>query len=133
MKQLDFMERLRDEVKKIVKDLPLGIGTLGERDSVAIVNMPGGEEVMYMSRKREKTYNISVLMKHKKDSECFNVLTAVYQHVENLQDLTSLNDSYEFVSALTVNLPSKQGYDEKGYQVWAVDFAINILIERGVV
>ena len=132
-KKLDFMQGLKRELEQLNLGIPITIGLLGEAESIALINLAGGEEVVYMDRKRDKVYNVGVLIKHRQDGVCFNALTEVYQRLENAKDIPSMNDSYEFIGIKTSNLPHKSGVDEKGFNVWSTDFAVRILIYKGVI
>ena len=135
MKQLDFLDRLRDTLNQVT--LPpdvqgFELGMLRDDPSIAIIPQPSGEEQIYFGGKRNKVYNIGILMKHHYDGVCNDTLTNVYQYLERLRDLPSLNESYEFVMLRTTNLPNKVGHDDFKNQVWSVDFAITITIYKGV-
>lgn len=135
MKQLDFLERLKDTLDQVTLPNDISefhLGMLKDDPSIAIIPQPSGEEQVYFGGKRNKVYNIGILMKHPYDGVCNDVLTNVYQFLEQTKDLPSSNDSYEFVSLRTTNLPNKVGHDDFSNQVWSADFAITITIYKGV-
>lgn len=126
------MARLIDVIKAVGVSVPIEVGLMREEPSMTLFNLAGGEELVYMNGEREKTYNIGILMKHESDSVCFNELTNVYQKLENLKELKSKNDSFDFSTIITANLPNKTGVEPKGLNVWSADFKIKILIYKGV-
>ena len=136
MKQLDFLPRLQAVVEAVNLPSPIDkveIGMLTESPSIALMPLAGGEEIVYYSGKRQKTLNVSVMMKHPSDAACFNTLTTIYRTLENLSRLDSNNDSFSFGKATTANLSHKVGVDEKNLNVWNSDFKFEILIEKGVI
>lgn len=126
------MERLYDVVVATVPSVKVSIGVLDENESITLMNLAGGDEVVYMSGKRDKTYNVAVLMKHRQDSVCFNTLNTIYQALERVKELESVNDSFRFLGVQTANLPHKTAIDEKGLNIWEIDFKIHVEIYKGV-
>lgn len=133
--RLDFLERLREKLNVIY--LPNEIKSFGlnlvlETECATILLLPGGEEQKFMDGSRDKQHNLSVVMKHKSDRVCFDVLTDVYRLIENIRHLPSDNGSYEYIGSRTLNLPNKVGQDPKGLNLWSADFQITINIQKGV-
>lgn len=134
MKQLDLMKVLNDKIKSLglyVTDSKIGL--LGPSESMSIMAMPGGDEVVYMDGMRDKDYQVQVNAKSKNQNNCLNALTTVYQTLENLVDLPSRNGSYEFNKVSTQSLPSLVMQDEQGYFVWQLSISVKITIYEGVV
>lgn len=132
-KELDFMSNLN----KVINDMGLyarsGIGLLKADESISIMAMPGGAEVEYMDGTRDKDYQIQVNAKSKNQLNCYNALNYIYQVLENLQELPSLNDSYEFNKIKTTSLPSLLQQDEQGFYIYVLSISAKITIYQGVI
>lgn len=130
--KLDFMDRLNDKINSLGLYAKSTIGLLGEDESLSIMAMPGGPETIYFDGTRDKDYQIQVNAKSKNQLHCFDALTTIYQTLENLEELPSQNNSYEFNKIETKSLPSILGQDEQGYFIYVLSISAKITIYQGV-
>lgn len=131
--ELDFILQLNSKINSLGLFAPCYIGLLGAEDSLSIMAMPGGDEVVYMDGVRDKDYQVQVNVKSRDQLACINALTYIYQVLENLEDLASKNGSYDFQKIETKSLPNLVGQDEQGFFVYALNISAKISIYKGVV
>lgn len=131
-KQLDFMLKLNQKINSLGLYTNSTIGLLGTSESLSIMAMPGGAETVYMDGTRDKDYQVQVNAKSKNQMNCFDALTAIYQTLENLEDLPSGNGSYEFQKITTTSLPSLLEQDEQGFFIYVLSISAKITIYQGV-
>ncbi|MER2172170.1 MAG: minor capsid protein [Psychrobacillus psychrodurans] len=129
---LDFLDKLNDQINSLGLYAPSSIGLLDVDESLSIMAMPGGTEVEYMDGTRDKDYQVQVNAKSMDQLNCFNALTAIYQTLENLSDLPSSNGSYEFNKISTQSLPSLVMQDEQRFYIYQLSLSAKITIYRGV-
>ena len=130
--KLDFLSVLNKEVNTLGLYAVSKIGTLSPTDSISLMAMPGGEEVVFMDGMRDKTYNIQIDAKSKRQDFCLDALTTIYQHLETLGSLPSVNGSYEFKNINTLSLPSLIMQDDQSYFICTVSISVEITIYKGV-
>lgn len=130
--ELDFMDRLNDEINSLRLYAHCTIGLLGENESLSIMAMPGGAETVYMDGVRDKDYQVQVNAKSMDQLNCFNALTTIYQTLENLTDLPSDNGSFDFQKITTQSLPSLVMQDDQGFFIYALSISAKITIYERV-
>lgn len=130
--ELDFMQQLNRHLNTLKLFAYSTIGVLDTTDSISIMAMPGGAETVYFDGVRDKYYNIQVNTKSKNQQHCLNALTTIYQNLENLNDLPSANDSYDFEHFDTNSLPSLVYVDEQGFFIYELSIVAKITIYQGV-
>lgn len=126
-KELDFIDRLADFIDGYSFPYKLKVGSLDEDESMAIMTLPGGDEVIYFDGVRDKTINIAIDIKTKSTIQAYQSLNVLFQLLESLVDLPSQNDSYDFNGITTTNAPNKIGQDEH-YELWECTFAFDLTI-----
>ncbi len=131
-KSLDFMDQLNNKINSLDLFANCRIGLLGTSDSLSIMAMPGGAETVYFDGVRDKSYQVQVNAKSKNQLHCFDSLTKIYQTLENLTDLPSLNGSFDFQSISVPNLPNLIAHDEQGYFIYGLSLSAKITIYKGV-
>ncbi|KYG28177.1 minor capsid protein [Alkalihalobacillus trypoxylicola] len=127
---LDFLDILNNKINELNLYARSTIGLLGEEDSISIMAMPGGAEVVYYSGVRDKDYQIQVNAKSQNQLNCFNALTTIYQTLERLNELPSSNGSYSFDSINITSLPSLVNQNEQGYYEFALSISAKITIYK---
>lgn len=130
--KLDFLDVLNNKINSLGLFTTSTIGLLSEGDSLSIMAMPGGEETVFFDGARDKDYQIQVNAKSKNQLNCFDALTEIYQILENIDDLPSMNGSYDFQRVETKSLPNFVGQDEQGFFVYACNLSCKITIYKGV-
>lgn len=133
MKELDFLLQLNNKINSLGLFAPCYIGLLDEGESISIMAMPGGDEVVYFDGVRDKNYQVQINAKSKNQLNCINALTYIYQTLENMSDLPSANGSFDFQKITTQSLPSLLEQDEQGFFVYVLSISAKITIYEGVV
>lgn len=130
--ELDFMIQLNNKINSLGLYAPCSIGLLDDGESISIMAMPGGDEVVYFDGIRDKNYQVQINAKSKNQLNCINALTHIYRTLENLDDLPSENGSYEFQKITTQSLPSLLEQDEQGFFIYVMSISARITIYEGV-
>ena len=133
-KELDFIWRLNDYVNTLDLFARSNVGLLEETESLSVMAMPGGEEIVYFDGTRDKNLNIQINAKSKNQLNCIDALSKIARTLENLKegDIQSHNDSFEFESIRVTSFVSIVGQDEQGYFIYQVSLAAKITIHKGV-
>ncbi|WP_019377671.1 minor capsid protein [Virgibacillus halodenitrificans] len=129
---LDFMLKLNQKINSMNLFANSTIGLLDESESISIMPMPGGAETVYFDGSRDKDYQVQVNTKSKRQDNCMNALTTIYQTLEQLEELPSSNGSYDFQSITTASLPSLVMMDEQGFFIYQLSISAKITIYQGV-
>ncbi|MGE7113943.1 phage tail terminator protein [Lysinibacillus sp. NPDC047702] len=108
------------------------IGALEANESISVMAMPGGQEMVYFDGMRDKQQQVQINAKSKQQNNCINFLTTIFQKLENLDDLPSENNSYEFNNIRIVGMPSLIAVDEQGYFIYQLSISVQITINKGV-
>lgn len=140
MMELDFLLKLNQYINnqrltgsKSNKPLMSQIGLLGTDESMSIMAMPGGAQVVFMNGDREKAYQVQINVKSKRQDICMNALNVLSKKLENLMDLPSSNNSYEFQEIVITSFPSFLQQDEQGFFIWVLSISAELTIFKGVV
>lgn len=126
--ELDFMQKLNQKINSMNLFAHSSIGDLDADESISIMPMPGGEETVYFDGIRDKHYQVQVNTKSRDQANCLNALTTIYQTLENLEDLSSDNGSFDFQSIKTASLPALVMVDEQGFFIYALNISCKITI-----
>lgn len=138
--ELDFLLKLNQYINSqrltgsaLNKPLTSQIGLLKDDESMSIMAMPGGAQVVFMNGDREKAYQVQINVKSKRQDVCMNALNALSKKLENLMDLPSSNNSYEFQEIVITSFPSFLQQDEQGFFIWVLSISAELTIFKGVV
>src|SRR5699024_10207727 len=96
-KELDFIWRLNDYINTLDLFAWSVVGVLGDGDSVSLMAMPGGEEIVFHDGTRDKNYQMQVNAKSLNQLNCIESLSQVARVLENLQEgeIQSQNDTFD--------------------------------------
>lgn len=133
MKELDFLVQLNRYINKQNFFVKSVIGVLGKEESLSIMAMPGGAEKVFFDGTRDKDYQVQINAKSKKQDDCINTLSMLFQKLENLTDLPSENGSYDYQETKITSLPSLIMIDEQGFFMYELSISATITIHKGVV
>ena len=133
MKELDFLVQLNRYINSLGLFARSEIGVLKATESIALMAMPGGAETVYFDGTRDKDYQVQINAKGKKQDNCINSLSGLFQKLENLTDLPSDNGSYDFQQIKITSLPSLIMVDEQGFFMYELSISATITIHKGVV
>lgn len=138
--ELDFLEKLNQYINsqrlagsKPNEPLTSQIGLLKVDESMSIMAMPGGAQVVFMNGDSEKAYQVQINVKSKRQDVCMNALNALSKKLENLMNLPSSNNSYEFQEIVITSFPSFLQQDEQGFFIWVLSISAELTIFKGVV
>lgn len=138
--ELDFLLKLNQYInaKKLAgsissKPLTSQIGILRADESMSVMAMPGGAETVFWDGTRDKAYQVQINVKSKRHDVCMNALNVIAKKLENLTELPSSNDSYEYQQINITSNPSFVTNDEQGFFIWALSISATLTIFKGVV
>lgn len=134
MQNLDFLLRANQHIntlglytRSIVGPLPDG------KVGISLIPLPGGAQVEYMDGSRDKDYNLQISAKSEDPQECLNALYAIGHSLEQLQDLPSSNNSYDFDRFVVTSMPSLVMQDAQHFFIYQLTVVAKIFIKKGVV
>lgn len=130
---MDFLERLAERINQI-KGLPVLCepGYLGTNESLGVYPIPGSRDVnVYMDGTKDVQLNYEIAMKSKIQGRIHSTLWLIQNELENLQKLSSKDDSFIFNSITITNKPFINDADEQGWFVFLLNIQANITILKG--
>lgn len=132
--ELDFIWRLNDYINRLGLFAWSDVGMLSDSDSISLMAMPGGDEVVYFDGVRDKHYQIQINAKSLNQLNCVEALSHVARVLENLQEgeIQSHNNSFDFESIEIKSLPNIVGQDEQGFFIYAISVSAKITIYERV-
>ena len=139
MRELDFLLMLNQYINSLNlvgtagRTLVSKIGLLQTTESIAISASPGGAENVFYDGSRDKEYQVQISCKSLRQDVCMNALNNLSTKLENLSNLMSGNDSYEFQGINITSLPSLLGEDDKNYFIWVVSISAQLHIRKEVI
>ena len=133
-KELDFIWRLNDYINTLDLFAQSNVGILDAGDSLSVMAMPGGEEIVYFDGTRDKHLNIQINAKSKNQLSCIDALSKIARILENLEEdaVKSENDSFYFDLINIISPVSIVAHDEQGYFIYALSISAKITIYQGV-
>ncbi|WBX81291.1 minor capsid protein [Virgibacillus salarius] len=127
---MDFMQRLNERINSI-DQLPIEskMGYLGADESLVLYPLPGSQIVtQYMDGTTDQQLNYEIAMKSKVQSKIHQSLWAIQTELENLTELESQDNSFEFEELIITNKPFINNADEQGWFVFLLDVQANITV-----
>jgi hypothetical protein len=122
---MDFGERLKEAITGLNQPIPTILGTLTEQESAALTSMPGGQVIRaYMDGEKDKRLNYQYAIKCQagRSSIANTQLWTVTNYLEGLDELTSMDGSFQFDTININSQPAQSNADEAGFYYWTVDF-----------
>ncbi|GAA0415066.1 minor capsid protein [Virgibacillus salarius] len=127
---MDFMQRLNERINSI-DQLPIEskMGYLGADESLVLYPLPGSQIVtQYMDGTTDQQLNYEIAMKSKVQSKIHQSLWAIQTELENLTELESQDNSFEFEELIITNKPFINNADEQGWFVFLLNVQANITV-----
>lgn len=127
---MDFIERLTARVNEI-PGLPINckVGYLGTDESFVVYPLPGSRTVIeYMDGTKDQQLNFEFAMKSKSQRNIHQTLWSVQNVLEDLEELESHDDSFEFQDLIITNKPFINQMDDQGWFVFLLDIQANITV-----
>jgi hypothetical protein len=124
---MDFGPRLKNAINAL--DLPIAtiLGTLTATESAALYPMPGGQVVRaYMDGEKDEALNYEYAIKTKDAEKAGEQIWQVTEMLERLNELASMDDSFQFDNISVTSKPSQSIADEQGYFYWVIDFTATL-------
>ena len=127
---MDFIDRLTDRVNEI-PGLPIScrVGYLDTEESFVVYPLPGSRTVTeYMDGTKDQQLNFEFAMKSKSQRNIHQTLWSVQNVLEDLEELESHDDSFEFQDLIITNKPFINQMDDQGWFVFLLDIQANITV-----
>ena len=130
---MDFIERLTERVNEI-PDMPINcrIGYLDTSESFVVYPLPGSKTVTeYMDGTKDQQLNFEFAMKSKSQSKIHATLWLVQNILDDLDELESQDNSFEFNNLIITNKPFINNADDQGFFTFLLDVQAQITILKG--
>lgn len=114
---MDFLERLTDRVN-LIPNLPKNceMGYLDVGESFVVYPLPGSRVIReYMDGVKEQQLNFEFAMRSQSQATINQTLWLVQNELENLNDIASGNESFEFIDLIITNKPYINQADDRGF------------------
>lgn len=125
---MDFMERLKDNINNL-PDLPmkLTLGYLTAKDSLVLYALPGGQvNQEYYDGVKDQTLNYEIGIKTKDQQKADATLWQIQTHLEQIEELTSKDSSFEFDKIRISSKPFLSDQLEQGFFVYLLDIQADL-------
>lgn len=125
---MDFTDRIKDSINSI-EGLPIKIrkGYLSNKESLVLYSLPGGQVVEeYYDGVKDQQLNFEIAMKSKEGDKIERALWLISDFLEELEDVKSNNESFEFNNLTITSKPFINDADEQGYFVFLLDFQVKL-------
>lgn len=125
---MDLIERLKDSVNTI-DGLPVRclLGYLKPEESFVVYPLPGSKVVRrYYDGIKDQVLNFEFAMKSKDQQKIHQTLWATQSFLEELEELSSKDSSFDFDGITVTNKPFITNLDDTGYYIFNLDVAIEV-------
>ncbi|MFZ8765521.1 minor capsid protein [Enterococcus diestrammenae] len=125
---MDLIERLKDSVNTI-DGLPVRclLGYLKPDESFVVYPLPGSKVVRrYYDGIKDQVLNFEFAMKSKDQQKIHQTLWATQSFLEELEELSSKDGSFDFDGITVTNKPFITNLDDTGYYIFNLDVAIEV-------
>lgn len=125
---MDLIERLKDSVNTI-DGLPVRclLGYLKPEESFVVYPLPGSKVVRrYYDGIKDQVLNFEFAMKSKDQQKIHQTLWATQNYLEQLEELSSKDGSFDFDGITVTNKPFITNLDDTGYYIFNLDVAIEV-------
>ena len=130
--QLDFVTQFNKYINTLGLYAKSVIGVLAANESISVMSTPGGPQQLFYDGSRDKDFQVQITTKSKEQANCINALNYIFLTLENLEQLPSTNNSYEFYGIDIASLPSFVTQDDQGYFIWQLSISAKLNIKKGV-
>ncbi|HFE9852685.1 TPA: minor capsid protein [Enterococcus faecalis] len=130
---MDFLDCLNKKINQS-PNLPLNIrkGYLSAVESLVIYPLPGGKvDVEYYDGIKDELLNYEIAMKSKDGGKIERTLWLLSDVLENIEELSSKNGSFEYNNLTITNRPFINEADEQGWFVFLLDFQAKLTTFKG--
>ena len=130
---MDFIDRIKESINSI-DGLPIKIrkGYLSADESLVIYPLPGGQVITeFYDGIKDQQLNYEIAMKSKDGDKIEKVLWLISDYLEQLEELKSQNETFEFNSLTITSKPFINDADEQGWFVFLLDFQLKLTTFKG--
>ena len=130
---MDFLDCLNEKINQI-PNLTLNIrkGYLSAVESLVIYPLPGGKvDVEYYDGIKDELLKYEIAMKSKDGSKIEQTLWLLSDVLENIEELSSKDGSFEYNNLTITNRPFINEADEQGWFVFLLDFQTKLTTFEG--
>lgn len=130
---MDFIDRIKESINSI-DGLPIKIrkGYLSADESLVIYPLPGGQVITeFYDGIKDQQLNYEIAMKSKDGDKIEKVLWLISDYLEQLEELKSQNETFEFNSLTITSKPFINDADEQGWFVFLLDFQVKLTTFKG--
>lgn len=127
---MDFIYRLVDSINSIqgLKN-KIRTGYLNDNESLVIYPLAGSRTVQqFYDGVKEQELNYEIAMKSKDGQKLDDTLWQIQNYLEQLTELNSQDNSFDFDWLEITNKPFIEQFDEQGWFVFSIDFKAHITI-----
>ncbi|WP_166740308.1 phage tail terminator protein [Shouchella lehensis] len=127
---MDFLERLLLDVlnKQDYYAMVSSPVTL-QGNSIAVSVMPSNNRAVYYDGTYDQGYMFQVMTKHEQQLEAYQTLLRITDFLDNIKDIPSQNNSYEFNGITVAGDPNVVGKDGNHY-FYVAQFRADLYIKR---
>lgn len=126
---MDFIDRLKDSVNTLSLPLKMRTGYLGTSETLVVYPMPGSKVTqLYMDGTKDIDLNYEIAMKSEDGQKISDTLWLIQNYLENLLEIESDDNSFEFNGLEITNKPFISDADTKGWFVFLLDIKANVTI-----
>ncbi|EOH71009.1 minor capsid protein [Enterococcus malodoratus] len=130
---MDFINRIKESINSI-DGLPIKIrkGYLSADESLVIYPLPGGQVITeFYDGIKDQQLNYEIAMKSKDGDKIEKVLWLISDYLEQLEELKSQNETFEFNGLTITSKPFINDADEQGWFVFLLDFQAKLTTFKG--
>lgn len=127
---MDLQESLAQAIERGT-GLEITVSYLSPENKLGLVPTPGSHVIESdFAGNQHWQYNYAITIATKSAREAKNKLFAISNFLENLTDLESLDNSFEFEDIDVSSAPSELEQDEQGTVMYELDIAVFVFIRR---
>lgn len=130
---MDFIDRIKESIN-FIDGLPIKIrkGYLSADESLVIYPLPGGQVITeFYDGIKDQQLNYEIAMKSKDGDKIEKVLWLISDYLEQLEELKSQNETFEFNNLTITSKPFINDTDEQGWFVFLLDFQVKLTTYKG--
>lgn len=126
---MDFIDRLKDSINTLALPIKSRIGYLSDKETLVIYPIAGSSvSQKYMDSVKDVNLNYEIAMKSKDGQKINDTLWIVQNYLEQLEEITSSDNSFEFSELKITNKPYINYTDESGWFVFLLDITASITV-----
>lgn len=130
---MDFIDRIKESIN-FIDGLPIKIrkGYLSADESLVIYPLPGGQVITeFYDGIKDQQLNYEIAMKSKDGDKIEKVLWLISDYLEQIEELKSQNETFEFNNLTITSKPFINDADEQGWFVFLLDFQVKLTTYKG--